>query len=304
MKENNRQLLKAVLLPGPSGLQAFNAWRSTANLDTLPGEQYALLPLLYERAAGFQVEAPCLGRLKGVYRRTWVANQLAFKALAELANAFTTANIQILVIGGACLAQAYYPQPAARPVHSLEMVLKDAAADAASAAIARLGWQPKPTGSSRLHQKQPTLQFRNRTGQVLQLHRQIFKGAPADETFWGQGQSFTVADMRVPTLAAEDHLLLACLAVYTARLLALVDAAMIIASGKVDWPRFIRQVECFQAHLAVLHVFDLLLACAATCIPSQWLGVLRQTQPGLTARCVHHFKLALPALRSLVARAA
>ncbi len=88
MQERERDLLRAALLSGEPAATAFVSWQKEADLDHLPFAEHSMLPMFYHNLAELGVDHPWMGRRKGVYRRTWYANQLALRTLATVQETF------------------------------------------------------------------------------------------------------------------------------------------------------------------------------------------------------------------------
>jgi hypothetical protein len=74
-------LLKAALLDGNAALDAWHEFgAANAGIDHLEGDAYRLLPQLFRSLQSLGLEEPALGRLKGIYRHAWYANQLLLRA--------------------------------------------------------------------------------------------------------------------------------------------------------------------------------------------------------------------------------
>lgn len=284
MNASNQKLLQAVLLPDSEGLAAFQQWRTSANLDALPAEQYPLLPLLHGRLTTWQVEDPWLGRIKGIYRRTWYANQLALNTLAELLAALAAAGIPAVIGGGAALALTCYPEPAARPIYNPEVFVSENNRQRAKACLAEL--PQKNTQEAKTSMPVVCLQPFSKT----------------DGRFWTQTRPLTVNNKpgQIPGPAAS--LLLACQGLYRSDLLARVDAALIIRTGQVDWDSFSQMAIAFRQELPVLEVLPELPETTGTAIPLACLVALRSQQPDPMARLMHRLRLTPSARRSLPVR--
>lgn len=66
-------------------------WLASTNIERLEAGQFQLLPMLYPQLEQTAVDHPWLPRLKGIYRRTWFANQLALRAAAAALQVLTDA---------------------------------------------------------------------------------------------------------------------------------------------------------------------------------------------------------------------
>ncbi len=96
-------LLKATLLDGRAALTAWEEWRSRVDIEILDAASYALLPQLYQNLLTHQVKDPHMGRLKGVYRRSWYATRLQLNSTQAALTALSKAGIEAIVLGDAAL---------------------------------------------------------------------------------------------------------------------------------------------------------------------------------------------------------
>lgn len=92
LSDQERLLLHAALLEGPSAVQAWEAWLATLDFekDPIPGGSYRLLPLVYRNLKDAQPEPSQLRRLKGIHNQAWYRSRLgmapvqaAFRQLQE-----------------------------------------------------------------------------------------------------------------------------------------------------------------------------------------------------------------------------
>ena len=83
--ELQANLLRAALLSGDSGKQAWETWRSQSNLESLDYASFRLLPLVYSNQSRLgNTDHPEFARLKGTVRLTWSKNQLLLRSLQTL----------------------------------------------------------------------------------------------------------------------------------------------------------------------------------------------------------------------------
>src|SRR4051794_32864599 len=87
-------LLRAALGEGPSAVAAWQAWQARRDLDSVDPDESRLLPLVYQNLADQQADEPELARLRGVYRRTWYANQLTLQRTADRLRVFQKRGIR------------------------------------------------------------------------------------------------------------------------------------------------------------------------------------------------------------------
>ena len=88
-------LLQASLWRGERAFSAWTEWRHREpDLDTLDEGSYRLLPLLYRNLGPELAGNPDAGRLKGVYRRSWAANQFGLRVGRKAIDALADAGVQ------------------------------------------------------------------------------------------------------------------------------------------------------------------------------------------------------------------
>src|SRR3989304_3614207 len=128
-------LLRSALLRGESARRAWQELRPSLDLDRLPAALASLLPLVYRNAAVLDRDDPETPRLKGLYRRTWYANEALFHRLASVLRLFAQAGIDTLVLRDAPLVVRYYKDSGLRPVAAVELLVHTGQATAAVALL-------------------------------------------------------------------------------------------------------------------------------------------------------------------------
>jgi hypothetical protein len=139
---SDRVLLTAALADDAEAVtRAWQQWREATDLDVLPEGQYLPLPKLYANLLRCGLADAGDPRIKGVYRRTWYANQrlgeLAAAALAALGGAGVPA-----ALSGAAAVQDLYGGPGERPIGQVELLVAPDDAARAAVALGRAGWRP------------------------------------------------------------------------------------------------------------------------------------------------------------------
>ncbi|MDX6512137.1 MAG: hypothetical protein QOE36_1641 [Gaiellaceae bacterium] len=107
------------------------AWgrvKRSLELDDVDSGSFELLPLLYRTLADSGVEDAMLGRLKGVYRRTWYGNQLLIRRTGGAVEALRAEGVEAMVFGGAALGIRYYKHFGARAMADTAVAVPAAAA--------------------------------------------------------------------------------------------------------------------------------------------------------------------------------
>lgn len=246
-------LLQTVLLPPPSCVQAFHRWQQENDLDELAAGDYQLLPLVYRKLAECGVEHPWMSRLRGIYRRTWYANQISLETLRQVTQSLQADHVPVLVVGGAALCQSVYAEVALRNFPSLEIVVPSETAARALVHLQEHGWQLQPVVSARqMTGHQVWLSGWNLSrgvGELLRLNWHVLAEWPAqsvDVALWANAVTLPVEAGGIRTLSATDHLLWVCATMRHQPLIALVDVVHLIQRGTINWPRLVEMARACQ----------------------------------------------------------
>jgi hypothetical protein len=303
-RPTNEEMLLAFLLSESENPATFYAWRQQTDLDNLPPGFFDLMPMLYARLARLGLDDPWLRRLKGIYRRAFVANQAAFKTIKEIKNQLEAQQIPVLLSGGASLAALTYPEVALRPVHLPTLTIPQAQARQALKTLAQTGWRAIRTG--RLEALQKTGQrLKNEKGQAAHLRWHVLDEIPhpaADADFWNLAQPATLNGDAFLVLPAEEQFLFACLARYQDGPLAVLDAWMLAQARPLSWPKLEQYAAQYGFHLPVRQMLASLASNTGLEIPSDLLARLHNHIPGPLEVILERIGQIEPARRGLPAR--
>ncbi len=256
-------LLAACVADDAQALPAWERWSATTDLDAIDEESLRLLPLAWHRLQRVAPRDRTLDIAKGVYRRAWVRNQLAFNALTGVLDVLASARIDTMLLKGASIGPRYYPTPATRPMADIDLLVPYREAERAADLLAREGWRAtKRTPTRRLmsHTHGVALE-RDQAG--VDLHWNALwsqRRADADEPFWEGASRIGFHGRSVHVMQPTDELLHACMHgarrsqnAYSWAPAPLVrwiaDAFMIARSAGIDWDRFAALAERFHARL-------------------------------------------------------
>jgi len=230
LRDDHVLLLRAALLEGDAACDAFARWRRTVAFDDVDGNAFRILPLLYRNLVAARCNDSLMGRLKGIWRRTWFQNQLRIEACRPAIEALARAGIPVLLLKGAAMVARWVDDVGTRPMADFDILVpRDRARDA----IARLvdaGWAP--------HQWRADLfddaDFDSWHGTALRrnefeidLHWRALRDGSANssnESLWARSQPARLAGQTIRVPAPEDHLVHAC-----------VHGAGWAAGGRIDW---------------------------------------------------------------------
>lgn len=146
-----QERLLVVALDDPdAAVAAWEELQPRFELDRLERGSYELMPLIYRNLARGGYEEPALSRLKGIYRKTWVANNLLAERTGAVAETLREAGVSALFVEGVILAARFYPELGLRPTSAVDVLVDERDGPAALAHLARTGWHERADSAGRL----------------------------------------------------------------------------------------------------------------------------------------------------------
>lgn len=140
-------LLDCVFGPDSEALERFEEWVAVTDLkDETDWGVFRLLPLVYDRLRDLGVEHPLMGRLKGVYRRSFYENQGNLRLAADVITALDKGGLRPMLLKGAPFCIDYYRTVAVRPMRDVDLVLRPKDIPEAVRLLRAEGWSPLWTG--------------------------------------------------------------------------------------------------------------------------------------------------------------
>ena len=138
------QLLLVALGDPESAAEAWKSLPAGFSLDDLEPGSFELLPLAYRNISRTNPDDPLLPQLKGIYRRSWVKNNLLLGSTSQIAETLQTAGVRALFLEGPTQAVRFYGDLALRPTSSVHVLVPAADAPEASRQLERNGWKTRP----------------------------------------------------------------------------------------------------------------------------------------------------------------
>jgi hypothetical protein len=284
-----RLLLRAALLEGEAGRQAWEAWRRESDVERVdPGSQ-RLLPQLYRNVRTYAERDPLLERLKGVYRHTWSANNVLFHEAGRLLRALAQAEVRTLVLDGIALVTSYYRDQGARAVDSIVIMIPPDDLPKAAHTFAAEGWD-----AGGLLRSPPPGRYSSQA-RVLGGRRPVDllwdpfpEGCDPDirRTCWTGAEPAVVAEAACQRLAPAEELLRICVRAGRWEALPpfrrLADALVLLraAGTSLDWDRFARQALRSRVVLPVRASLMLLREVLDAPVPDSTLRQLQNAPVG------------------------
>lgn len=243
--------LRAALLGGDDALRAFARWRSAISFDEIDSDTLRLVPRMYRNIRSLGGDDPILGRMKGVYRHTWVYNRLQLTACEELVGVLNGAGVSNVLLKGAAMLIRWTSDSGLRPMDDVDVLVRRDQARVALARLLSAGYIPIAVRADRFTDREfcdlHAASLRSPEGIYIDLHWRALMNGPAhdqDRAFWDRAQPIRLANSTTHVLSPEDHLYHTCAHAASssngARIDWAADAAIILreVGTQFDWDRF------------------------------------------------------------------
>jgi Uncharacterised nucleotidyltransferase len=289
-------LVEVALSDGPVALRAWQELRPELDLQTLEDTAYPLLPLVYKTLETAGIDDSDLARLKGIYRNTWVRNNLLVEGTGAIADAMTAAEIPFLLVGSVGAALRYYPELGLRPTAYVELLLRERSSAAAARALVDVGWKPDRAAEATI--SEPAV-LRDRQGTAVLLRMGLApdfvlaQRGDAHARLWEAATRIDLGDTSVPALTETDDLLAAIVtgarAVPGRPIQWLVDAAVLLrhAQEHIDWERLVGLGVDAGQGLRLRDAFDALDPLVGPVVPVEIRKQLAAHRPTARERLIY-----------------
>lgn len=283
--------LRAALLPGPRAVEAFAEWRRLVDFEATDAPTYRLLPLMYRNLEDRLGADPVLGRMRGVYRRTWVLNAIKLEEGQRALASLDRAGVPTMLLKGAAMIARWSGDSGVRMMADYDVLVpKERALDAVSYLLED-GWRPAIDRPGQLHDEdlddEHAIALRSERGGELDLHwRALMHGRDdtSGEAPWARAEEVSLDGLPTRVPAAEDHVHQACshATTWTAagRIDWIADSALIIerTGPSFDWSRVFALARLDRSTVAVATLTAALSEVMGERVPP------RGTRRGLAAR--------------------
>ena len=211
--------------------------------------------------------------LRQSYYQTAANNAVLFKELERILAAFAEAEIPVIVLKGAVLAQTLYPDPGLRPMGDLDFLIKEEIINQGLEILYPFGYKEyKPEiapGINQLLGYEIGLSGGPNNKVITELHWNLVAGgvdwrSPPIEWFWEQTSSFGNFP-KAQTFTPEAHLLYAAAhsvlqhGMMQARLLWLFELHLMISQWRerLDWDELIKIAKMIEWTPILRAVFEI-----------------------------------------------
>jgi putative nucleotidyltransferase-like protein len=249
-------LLKACLLEGHDAVIAWQNWRTGTRLNQIDIGSQRLLPFLADRLRRLGVRDSIVEEYRSVQRRTWAHNQLIFRAAGLLLMRLRTARIPAMALKGIVLASTIYETMSLRPMADFDLLVGREDGMRALDLLESLDWrmlpgQFRPRASLELAIR-PACAFKASDNPEVEvdLHWRLLWARyceDAEKAIWEQAVRFEIGGAECLAPCPADMLVHVCAhgtrwnEVPVVRWV--VDAALLVRSGAVDWTHVLAQTQ-------------------------------------------------------------
>jgi len=230
LRDDHVLLLRAALLDGDAALDAYRSWCGAVPFDAVDGNATRILPLLYRNLRRLGHADALTGRLKGLWRRVWIENNLRIDACLPVHAALADAGIPAILLKGAAMVARWVGDVGVRPMLDFDILVPRDRARAAIAATVAAGWAPHPWRVDQFDDADFAAwhgaAFR-KNGYEIDMHwRPLREGTSqaGTDAFWDNAVPARLRDTEIRVPAAEEHVFHAC-----------VHGADWAAGGRIDW---------------------------------------------------------------------
>lgn len=279
-------LLGAALLPQEEAIKAWYEWRSISDIDALDSGSFRTLPLVYKKLREYGIEDELMGKLKGMYRRTWYNNHIIFNKIAGLLRTLHDQGFQTLVLKGAALTVGYYRDHGLRPMQDFDVLVRTKQAPDVIHFLRKIGWTTHLEPAENHLAYRHSLPFKNGTGSSMDLHWHVLYQCcdkDDDNDFWEGAESIEISGVETKILNATDQIL--TLTTHglcwngTPPFRWVTDVMVLMQSTKteIQWQRLIQQAQKRHLVAPVKHALIYLKDKLAAPIPEDVLQELKHT---------------------------
>lgn len=261
--DHDQLALEALICGGRPGDIAFRRWIDTIDLEGISAASTQLLPLLFSRHLQGNPHLPHYPRIKGVHRLAHVRNSLLLDSAATAARLLAQSGIEVMLIKGASLALAHYPQPGLRPMGDVDLLVRARDYPRANAVLQENGWRYRYNAAHR-RQVNHSCDYITHDGRALDLHVRALLEVDDpvfDARLFARARRMPWAGMEILVPSPEDEALV-CLVnaareAEPARPLWVIDLAHLETSRTpLDWHTIWHCANRFGIARDVLHMLQ------------------------------------------------
>jgi hypothetical protein len=223
--------------------------------------EHRIAPLIYynlEKVASDKVPADTMKTLRGTYNATLARNILALNQLTSILKALSDANIEVIILKGAALAETIYPNIALRPFCDIDLLIHKEDFPIVEATLSQIGYSlPWDFLRNFIPQFGNEIHYEKGDEVLLDIHWHIVpfphsKYMPIQH-LWKTPIKINIDGIDAFVLSPEMLLIHLCLHTskeYCYSLLQLVDISEVIFyyGDTLDWELILERVLLYKVH--------------------------------------------------------
>lgn len=282
-------LLHAALDPRKRALEAWLRWlegRSSVDFDSLPFDEFRLLPFAYLRFSGSPYENQVYS-VRGLYRYFWSKNVVMLRDFLAIYRVLKDKNIPVIFLKGA--AQILKNANEGRVMNDVDILVSKEHFFASSEILRSFGYGPKRDLHSFDSRFGHSVDFEKDGKKYfgIDLHCRVFGcGKETDESFWKRAVELEYRGEKYRVLSKEDELLMLLSRIGgfdwdgspDAHARYVIDAVQLFREGGLDWNLFCETAKKNKLTLKARAVLVFLEAEFAVLIPKPILSCLRNVK--------------------------
>ncbi len=217
-------LLRACLYSGEPGRHAWQVYQNQAGdlRKVLRGGRQGiktLAPLLLNalQRNSCVTHNALLTHLRTAYLREELRSTIFRRILRNVLSELTAAGVSHIVLKGAALADAVYPDPVLRHCHDIDILLDEVGLSRAIGLFPPLGFAPL---SKEFNPGVQHITLTHESGLPLELHRHFFRvpyySVPSED-LWARSQPQSIAGVPTRVLSPADNLVHVCVQAFCNR---------------------------------------------------------------------------------------
>lgn len=278
-----KNLLKAALYRGNAARQAFSDWQEAVDFERLDFVSYRFLPQLYLNLQSLKIEHRLLPKIKGIYRKTWIENQLFVENLRTVIDMLERHLIRFVITS--CIPRIM-SSVIDRNVYALDGLTVSIEAKNAAATIKILcenGWLPNANFNFQ-EIAQIDFVFLTKANQF----NLILNWQTNFEILWQTSEKIEFAGKKVNILSAEEQLLQICSDEFSSGkrkngLWIFLAHSVLQNEKRIDWKRVVSTAKKRRMGFELWQMLDNLRKDFGSNVPAQVLRELKAARPKIVS---------------------
>lgn len=291
-------LLKSALFERDDAVSYWKKWTSTVDFEEeVDHGSYRLLPLVYENLYKDGYQDQLSGRLKGIYKRSWMENQQIFHHASEILKLFSASDIPAIVMKGIPLSLVVYQNVATRPMSDADILVPHVKSGKAVQILKNRGYLPANEAILE-HDLEfgRGMGFEDASGRELDLHWRAMPDAiknSKESDFWDLVVPIEIKGETAQRFSFTDELLQTI--VHGMRknpeppIRWVADAFLLIKKHgeEIDWNRLLNYAQRYKVIIQLQEGLSYLVNEFKVDIPAEVQSKLHHCSPGYAERVVY-----------------